>query len=163
MTIDKTIEATLPPLMSDQFWANVTREETGCWHYNKNINKKTGYAHVSVAGKTWLAHRLAWKLINGRDPRMFILHSCDNRRCVVNPNHLREGTVQDNADDMTNRNRQARGEKHGIAVLNEQVVREIKTLIAQQVKPRFIAQRFDIPRYLVYNVKREVAWAWVTI
>lgn len=52
-----------------------------------------------------LAHRLAFAIATGTLPDgAFILHSCDNRRCV-NPAHLRAGTHVENMADMVARGR----------------------------------------------------------
>jgi len=47
-----------------------------------------------------LTHRLAWALHHGSDPDpgLLILHRCNNPRCC-NPEHLYQGTHQDNYDD----------------------------------------------------------------
>lgn len=43
---------------------------------------------------------------------LFVLHNCDNPPCV-RPSHLKLGTHDDNMKDMTERNRQATGERNG--------------------------------------------------
>ena len=90
------------------FWSrvNIDRHDVDkCWEWKGTVNSK-GYGSVGINGKVYSTHRIAWMLANGREPLpgMFILHSCDNRRCN-NPNHLREGTHQENTDDMHRRGR----------------------------------------------------------
>jgi RNA binding exosome subunit len=47
---------------------------------------------------------LSYELTNGVIPEeLLVLHSCNNKKCV-NPNHLRLGTSQDNADDRIKAN-----------------------------------------------------------
>jgi hypothetical protein len=57
------------------------------------------------------------------------MHSCDNPSCV-NPNHLSEGTNQDNVTDMVNKCRHVcipcKGEKHSSSKLTDQQVLEIR-------------------------------------
>lgn len=73
-------------------------------------------------------------------PGAFALHSCDNPRCV-NPNHLRWGTSQDNADDREKRGRSVKpkGEQHGHAKLTDSDVLFIRScgLSLREMKARF--------------------------
>lgn len=64
-----------------------------------------GYPQISSKGKTYRGNRLVWSMVNGPIPRgLFILHSCDNRKCI-NPQHLRAGTHTENVHDMYKRKR----------------------------------------------------------
>lgn len=64
-----------------------------------------GYGHLRPDGRTpFYAHRLSWMQDNGPTD-LWILHRCDNRRCI-SPQHLYAGTPQQNSDDMKARNRQ---------------------------------------------------------
>jgi hypothetical protein len=52
---------------------------------------------------------VSWKMANGPIPDgLWVLHRCDNRRCV-NPAHLFLGTVYENNLDRDRKGRQARG------------------------------------------------------
>ncbi|ANS29376.1 hypothetical protein R1CP_23540 [Rhodococcus opacus] len=57
-----------------------------------------GYPKFTLAGVSTVAHRVAWVLANGRDPLpgYTIDHECRTRNCI-NPEHLRELTMRDNA------------------------------------------------------------------
>jgi len=75
------------------------------WPYSR---KNGGYGQLGVSKKHYphfvrtpvQAHVVAWAMTNGRTPKkgMHIRHSCGNPACY-NPNHLIEGTPQENADD----------------------------------------------------------------
>ena len=64
------------------------------------------YPTVSLDGRTISAHRAAWIIANGPIPEdtPFVLHDCDNKRCV-NLDHLRLGTAANNTADKLLRDR----------------------------------------------------------
>lgn len=70
-----------------------------CVHW-LGVKNKCGYGQVSWKGKITLAHRVSLELKLGRliHKNMETLHSCDSRDCY-NPNHLREGTRQENIQE----------------------------------------------------------------
>lgn len=81
------------------FWMRVaiTADDEKCWIWLPS--RKTGqYGAFSLDGTTRGAHVVSWMLANGREPRLFVLHRCDNPRCV-NPKHLYEGTQSQNMRD----------------------------------------------------------------
>ncbi len=78
-----------------------------CWIWN-------GYKCQGYGGYGDIpAHRLSYKLFN--DTKIsngkLICHKCDNPLCI-NPNHLYEGTAQDNMNDMKKRGRSLKGDKN---------------------------------------------------
>lgn len=91
----------------ERFWSKVaiTANPDRCWEWRAQLTT-TGYGHITYHHKDYPAHRFAWFLVYGNhpNPNLCILHSCDNRLCV-NPNHLREGTISENALDSVKRGR----------------------------------------------------------
>lgn len=71
---------------------------TGCWLFTGGQDKD-GYGKIKFNGKTYSAHRLAWRNWVG-EPINQILHKpiCPNKHCF-NPEHLYDGTHSDNMRD----------------------------------------------------------------
>jgi hypothetical protein len=77
-----------------------------CWLWQGGMDSQ-GYGLFQLDGKQWRAHRYSQHIHNGLDNALpIVMHTCDNPSCV-NPNHLQNGTVQDNNLDkhLKGRNR----------------------------------------------------------
>jgi hypothetical protein len=85
-----------------------TVRTSGCWEWQQTIDA-SGYGRLTRAGRQGVkAHRVAWECANGPIPDgLWVLHRCDNRRCV-NPEHLYVGDRADNMADMVERGRSTR-------------------------------------------------------
>lgn len=82
------------------FWSKVkTRKSTRpCWEWTGSAGR-SGYGQYRIRGRSVPAHRIAYFDAYGIDPgALFVLHSCDNPRCV-NARHMRLGTSAENALD----------------------------------------------------------------
>ena len=89
---------------AEMFWSCVdTAGDKDCWPWAGAVSQ-SGYGTLYVLGRTVGAHRVAWSLRTGRDPKPgeVVRHTCDNPPCC-NPNHLAVGTVADNNRDIAAR------------------------------------------------------------
>lgn len=127
-------------------------------------SNKLGYAQVwdPAQKKVVYAHRAVVELVYGPpQPGQEVLHGCDNRSCV-NPEHLRWGTRKENVADMWRRGRQnvqpPRGEKHGMARLNADQVREIRNLRSGGALLRELAERFGVSIANVHSITTHRTW-----
>ncbi len=92
-----------------------------------------GYGRLSAGPKAGyiLAHRVAWELKHGGVPDgFFVLHHCDNPRCV-NVDHLFLGDHSINMRDKIAKGRGAKGERIAQSKLAESEVREIRERYAK--------------------------------
>jgi hypothetical protein len=69
--------------------------ETGCMLWLAGTTRK-GYGCLSIGGRKFYVHRIAWFLAEGPAPGGTVMdHLCRNHRCV-NPAHLEPVTVREN-------------------------------------------------------------------
>lgn len=135
--------------LAGRFWEKVDKSAgpDGCWIWTGFLDRK-GYGdfHSVGKGKSCYAHRVAYELTNGPiETSLEVCHACDNPACV-NPAHLWLGTHADNMRDSVNKNRHARGEKNGHAILTETDVIAIRAKHAQGVSYRDLAAEYGTCR-----------------
>ena len=95
----------------DRFWSFVDKREA-CWIWTGGTTRGGyGYFRLSHSRKSMRAHRFAYYDFHGPfDPSMFVLHHCDNPRCV-RPDHLFLGDQKANIADMVAKGRHAEQQK----------------------------------------------------
>lgn len=138
-----------------------------------------------VRGKTWKVSRFAWHLTMGPIPDgKWVLHRCDTPACC-NPEHLFLGTQFDNMRDMVRKgrhwtrvkpHRRATGDRHGMrlhperrargvdrwnALLNPDLVREIRERASRGERHTEIAASVGVKRQAVQKVVARTTWAHV--
>lgn len=101
-----------------------TPTATGCLEW---LGSKSGglYGSCWAGGMLLKAHRVAYFLATGVDPKeLHVCHTCDNPSCV-NFEHLWLGTDEDNARDrqMKGRGNAPSGDRHGSRTKPERVAR----------------------------------------
>ena len=86
----------------ERFLAKVKAVESGCHEWQSTLHRD-GYGKFSLNNKQTAAHRVSYLLQKGEIPKgLWVLHTCDNRKCV-NPAHLYLGTAKQNTRDMMER------------------------------------------------------------
>ncbi len=145
----------------ERFWSKVivTANAERCWEWQGSI-VSGGYGGASYKNKSIRAHVLAWYFTYRKFPTKFLLHSCDNPPCV-NPNHLREGTHQQNMDDAVKRNRFPKGEASYLAKLTNEKVIQIRELLKTKITQTAIALQFGIDQSTVSYIKSGRNWRHV--
>ena len=129
----------------DRFWSRVDSSggPDSCWPWTLACNKVTGYGHLYLYGRSY-AHRTAYELATGNDPRgLDVCHSCDNPICC-NPSHLWIGTALDNMRD-----REAKG--RGRWGLREGERAQAIELFIQGERVQDIAKRLGVVEQSVYT------------
>lgn len=148
-----------------RFWSKVSVSE-GCWEWLGSLSGG-GYGQFYLQHNKRTAnvkaHRISWALSNGQDPEdLFVLHTCDNRRCV-NPAHLFLGTHQDNMEDRNRKGRQARqrGEACGTAKLTTSQVREIRNRQGAGESQRSLAKEYGVGQQTISRIVNRRRWAHI--
>lgn len=149
---------------------NMTNEEFQQWFETKLVTTSTGckewsgcrflkgYGVVRMNGKNVKAHRIAYELYTQKPitDGMFILHSCNNPPCC-NPQHLREGSHQENMNDKLRCGRQPRGETNGNAKLTQEQVIQIKSN-PNKLTQYQLADLYGVKRPCIAKIQRGKIW-----
>lgn len=134
-----------------------------CWMWT-GPPRFDGYGAITVNCKHYTAHRYSWTIHRGPIPEETqVLHHCDIPLCV-NPNHLFLGTCADNKLDCCEKDRHARGERHGESKLTDENVREIRRLYRFGVRGRgavSLARMFGVAKPTILGIVKRTMWKHV--
>ncbi|WP_406170318.1 HNH endonuclease [Streptomyces canus] len=157
---DPTVKKTMRnEPVAERFWSKVDKAESdACWPFTANTTR-LGYGMFYLDGRNHLAHRVAFFLAHGRWPQPHCLHSCDNPPCC-NPEHLSEGTHQENMRQMIERDRRVplTGELHPSARLTEGDILEAQQLRDQGWKLSDLAERYGVSLSAVGRALQGRSW-----
>lgn len=152
-----------------RFMSKVNKTDS-CWNWTGGTVQSNYYRYGSFKNgtKTVRAHRFSYSLYHGVIPEgMFVCHKCDNPLCV-NPNHLFLGTAQDNATDMVNKNRQAKGAECGNARLSKKNILDIRAMWntkdkngKRKYKTAEIAEKFGVTSRNILYIVNNQRWTHV--
>jgi len=150
--------------IKERFLEKVVKQDSGCHEWAGSL-AKNGYGNFHKDGKTHYSHRIAWEIEHGEEPSDYVLHKCDNRKCV-NPSHLFLGTAKENTQDMIRNNRMSRrdGEYNNQNVVSSKQVEQIKHLLQENSETiSSIAQRFGVKYDVVWHIATNRTWKSVVI
>jgi len=144
------------------FKRKITINKTGCWIWHGHRSHGYGYIWVYEKKHTISVSRAIWLLKKGPIPDgLFICHKCDNPACI-NPDHLFLGTNEENIQDMIDKGRNAKGEKHGNSKLKVESVRTIRSMAKSHIATHEqIAKQFSISVSLVNAIIYKQRWKHV--
>ncbi len=151
----------------NRFWSKVNKDGSipahmphlgKCWEWMPHCTQY-GYGQTRWFGEQMLSHRISWELTYGViQDGLFVLHKCDNRRCV-NPEHLFLGIHQDNIDDKMRKERQAKGETHyKVKLTKEQVIEIRKRYAAGNISHRDLATEYHVWKSTISVILNRKTW-----
>lgn len=142
----------------EKFWRNVNMEyKDECWEWRGSVAR--GYGVVNF-GPEWasLAHRVSYHLREDDPGEQYVLHQCDNKKCV-NPNHLYLGDQSKNMEDAKDRGQIKSGEQHPHSKLSEKDVSQIRKMASAGYTHEDIAEEYGIVRPHITNIINGVKWS----
>lgn len=164
------------PNVAERLWSGMDKSGD-CWVWTGKVTK-AGYGVISVRGKEWSTHRLAYTLAKGPIPdRLDVLHSCDNPPCG-RPDHLSVGTALENTKDMLQKGRGTKpptfsggdhplrrrpglachGQAHPKAKLTEQQVLQIRKEHAAGISYSELAGRYEVDKSNIAAIVTRKTW-----
>lgn len=161
----------------DRFWSKVDRSggPAACWPW-LGWRDRDGYGRTKVGGVRVLTHRFAFSTRHGLPASdVLVMHRCDTPACC-NPAHLRTGTQQDNIADRHAKRRDAIGDRNGLRVHPESVLRgeanpchvlteadviSMRDMLDAGASLSQAARRFGVSKKLAINIKHRRAWKHV--
>lgn len=154
------------PIGAVQSWLHehktFDRDECLDWPFAKHPE---GYAQARDVelGRGVHAHRIMCTLAHGPcpDDKDEVAHSCGNGNLgCINPKHLRWATRSENCNDRTIHGTQNRGERCGMAKLNRDQVREIRSLQGTE-NVSVLARRYSVSSTTIYSIFARRLWGWL--
>ena len=130
-------------------------DSRGCWICTSHAIVNNKYPMLTRDGKYISVHRHVYELLVKKiEKGMSLLHHCDNTFCI-NPDHMFEGTQQDNIID---REKKGRG---STAKLEEEDVREIRYLYNIGYSQKFLANGYGTDPSNISNILNNKTWRYI--
>lgn len=142
----------------EKFWSFVDiLGDDDCWLWKRPLSGKDKRGFYSHHGKLWYAHRFAYFVTFGEIENQ-INHTCDVTHCC-NPNHLYDGTQQENIKDRDRRNRRRIfGEKNPRAKLSYKAVAEIRELHNEGWSYSKLAAKYGVGKSTIACAAKGGTW-----
>lgn len=107
-TLCKRISARALCSLKCRLLGNIVKTDQGCWDWQGKIGSD-GYGLIMIDGLRKRVTRVIYELLKEPIKKDYVIcHTCD-RPCCLNPDHLWQGTVYENAIDMAKKGRSASG------------------------------------------------------
>lgn len=139
-----------------RFWAKVQRAGgDDCWEWTAAV-ASSGYGCIGIMGKSQSAHRVSYELnIGPISASLFVLHKCDNRRCV-RPDHLFMGSHSVNMQDAVAKGRLSPGGQY--SKLTAEKVATMRHEYRAGVGTLALARKYQVSEATVRNTVHGRQW-----
>lgn len=141
----------------------LVKTDSGCLEW-RGQHDKDGYGRIKYMKKDIRIHRFILEMKSGNllDTNILTRHTCNNPPCC-NPDHLLEGTSQDNVNDRVNSGRSncSKGETQWRSKLkNEQVIEIYK--LKGTCPSRILGEKFGVSRTCILKIQNGINWRHLT-
>lgn len=137
-------------------------DECLIWPFARN---NAGYGIVNLGnGHNMIASRYMCGVAHGEPPTPFheAAHSCGRGHTgCVNPNHLRWATKPENSEDMIAHGTSVHGVRNPMAVLSEEDVRSIRSMLGRATQ-REIAASYGVTQSAISGIACGRSWRHLT-
>jgi len=140
--------------LEERFLERFTIEDNNCWVWNSSIGS-SGYGQLlkrvwgTCYAHQWASHH--WNKTPLPIQRGYcVKHSCDNRLCV-NPQHLSYGTLQENIQEMIDRNPDALNR----CIPTDEQLELLQLMISLQTPKREMARLIGHSRHWITRVCKD--------
>jgi hypothetical protein len=147
--------------LSERFWSKISivHDPNSCWEWCAGLTDGYGRFYVNADNQSARATHVLWFILYGEWPTKWILHKCDNPKCV-RPSHLFEGTAKENAADCISKGRFSYSDGH--PKLTPANVREIRELYTQGNLSQYdLAPLYGVSRSAIKHVLSGKTWRTV--
>lgn len=111
--------------------------------------------------KTHKVSRLVATAFYGKISTEDVVMHLNNVRSDDRVVNLEIGNTQDNVNQKTREQRQARGEKTKVNILSEIQVKEIKLLLSTGVLQKEVAAMYGVSKHVINKIANNHTWKWV--
>jgi hypothetical protein len=134
----------------------------------KPSTDKKGYHHITLSSNgqrtTYLVHRLvAQQYISNPNNLPQVNHIDGNKQ----NNHMTNLEWCTNTNNINHANNLGlscyKGSKNGRAKLNNDQVKEIKLLLSQNIKNKEIAEKFNVSKSVICDIKHKRKWSHIDL
>ncbi len=146
----------IPTSPISRFLSKFTKSDE-CWEWQAGIDQD-GYGKFWDGKNRISSHRYSWIFHFGNIPEnLFVLHSCDNRKCV-RPDHLFLGTNIQNMEDKIKKKRHSFGESNGQSKLKSNQIIEILSNHKNGISSKTMSNQFTVHKTSINNIIAGRTW-----
>lgn len=132
---------------------SIVNEDTGCILWQGCVAGK-GYGVTCWQGKQVYVHRIAFLFEYPNEKIDVIRHTCDTPNCW-RIDHLVNGTIQENIDDMVTKNRHMHGSNHYKTRFTDSQILEIRNSALNLYQ---LAMKYDVTPSNIFYIRKRKTW-----